>query len=55
MTYNSRRSILAAIPVAGKIGYHLFNVDANAPNADNIVKLKRKSRWHWQYSTQEGD
>ncbi len=55
VTYNSRRSILGAIPVAGRIAYHLFNVDAKASNAGDIVKLKRKSKWHSQYSTRQGN
>ncbi len=46
--YNSRRNIFGAIPVGQKIAYHLFNVDANASNSENIVKLNRKSKWHWQ-------
>jgi hypothetical protein len=55
VTYNSRRSILGAIPVAGRIAYYLFNVDANASNAGGIVKLSRKSKWHLQYGTQKGN
>jgi hypothetical protein len=53
VSYNSRRGILAAIPAAGRIGYHLFNVDAKASNDDDIVKLSRKSKWHSQYRTEE--
>ncbi len=55
VTYNSRRGILGAIPVAGRIAYHLFNVDANASNADGIVKLSRKTKWSSYYSTQKGN
>ncbi len=53
VTYNSRRSILGAIPVTGRIAYHLLTVDISASNADNIVKLSRKSKWDSQYSTKE--
>ncbi len=58
MTYNSRRSILSAIPVAGRIAYHLFNLDTYASNTKEIVKLNRKTKWsRWSPydSTQEGN
>ncbi len=54
-TYNSRRSVLAAIPLTEKISYHLFTIDTSASNAGGIVKLNRKSKWHPQYSTQTGN
>ena len=50
ITYNSRRRILGAVPIYGKISYHLFNVDSNASKTKEIVKLIRKSKWHSQYS-----
>ncbi len=53
VTYNSRRSILGAIPVSRTIAYHLFTIDTNDSNAGDIVKLARKTKWHSQYSTQE--
>ena len=49
ITYNSRRSILGAAPLRGKISYHLFNVDPNASKTKDIVKLIRKSKYHAQY------
>ncbi len=52
ITYNSRRSILGAIPVGEKIAYHLFAINTSASNAGGIVKLNRNSKWHPQYSTQ---
>ncbi len=55
VTYNSKRSILSAIPVTGRIAYHLFTIDTSASNAGVIVKLSRKSKWHSQYSTEEGN
>ncbi len=55
VTYNSRRSILGAIPVTGRIAYHLFAIDTSASNAGGIVKLNRKSKWHSQYSTKKGN
>ncbi len=54
LTYNSRRSILGAIPVAGRITYHLFTINNSALNAGGIVKLNRKSKWHSQYSPENG-
>ena len=50
ITYNSRRSILGAVPVDQKISYHLFDVDSNATKTKDIVKLTRKSKWHSQHS-----
>ena len=50
ITYNSRRSILGAVPLDQKISYHLFNVDYNASKTKDIVKLSRKSKWHSQQS-----
>lgn len=47
MTYNLRRGLLGAIPVQGHAAYHLFNFDTS--KNDNIVNLKRKSKWHSQY------
>ncbi len=55
VTYNPRRGILGAIPVAGRIAYHLFTINTGASNTKEIVKLNRKSKWHSQYSTQEGN
>ena len=46
ITYNSRRGIIGAVPLYGKISYHLFNVDSNASKTKDIVKLIRKSKWH---------
>ena len=53
VTYNSRKSILGAIPVGGKIAYHLYNFSAG--KTENTVQLLRKSKWHSQYSTAEGN
>ena len=50
ITYNSRRGIFGAVPLYGKISYHLFNVDSNASKSKDIVKLIRKSKWHSQQS-----
>ena len=51
VTYNSRRSILGAISCGSKIAYHLLTVNADASNAQDIVKLSRKSAWHPHYRT----
>ena len=53
ITYNSRRGILGAIPLDQKISYHLFNVGSNASKTKDIVKLIRKSKWHYQYSNHQ--
>ena len=50
ITYNSRRGIIGAVPLYGKISYHLFNVGSNASKTKDIVKLIRKSKWHSQHS-----
>lgn len=51
VTYNSRRGILGAISVGGKISYHLYSLATS--KAGDIVKLIRKSRWHSQYHAKE--
>ena len=53
ITYNSRRGILGAVPVDQKISYHLFDVDSNATKTKDIVKLTRKSKWHFQQSSHQ--
>ncbi len=55
VSYNSRRCILAAIPVTEKTAYHLLNVDAYASNTEEIAKLSRKTRWSPYHSTKEGN
>ena len=50
VTYNSRRNMLGGICLGGGVAYHLWNIDANASRVDDIVKLSRRSRWHWQYN-----
>lgn len=49
VAYNMRRGILGGIPIGGRIAYHLFLVDENASRTDEIAKLCRKSKWHYQY------
>ena len=53
VTYNPRRNFLGAICVGGKIAYHLYKFDTSKP--DGIVKLIRKSSWHSQYNSEEGN
>ena len=54
--YNTRRGILAALPLGGKIAYRMFQIGANSSKAEkNTVKLCRKSKWHSQYSTHESN
>ena len=53
LTYNTRRNLLGAISVGGKITYHLFSVNTNCVNVKESIKLMRKSKWHSQYSNEE--
>ena len=53
VAYNPRRNILGAIPVGGKIAYHLYNFDNS--KVGNSVKLTRKSKWHSQYNNGESN
>lgn len=55
VTYNSRRNILGAIPINGKVSYHLFNVDISGSNTNDVVKLSRQSKWYDQHVSSEGD
>ena len=48
-TYNTKRNLLGAISLSGKIAYHIFTVDANCPKIKESVRLTRKSKWHSQY------
>ena len=45
ITYNSRRNILAAIPLTEKIAYHLFDVGYSARKNSPSVKLLKKAKW----------
>ena len=53
LTYNSRRSLLGAISVTGRIAYHLYKITTS--KAGNNVQLIRKSRWHSQQSSDDGN
>ena len=46
VTYNLRRNMLGAIPIANKVAYHLFTVDTHTSNALNIIKLSCKRSSH---------
>ena len=48
MSSNPRRSILGAVPIEGKIAYHLYNFTTR--KTGNSVQLIRKSKWHSKYS-----
>ena len=52
VTFNPRRSFLGAICAEGKIAYHLYGFGTS--KSDGIVKLIRKSKWHSQYSIEDG-
>ena len=53
LTYNSRRSLFGAISVTGRIAYHLYKITTS--KAGNNVQLIRKSRWHSQQSSDDGN
>lgn len=46
VSYNVRRNVIGALPLEGKITYHLFTLDPHASKSSAIVKLCRKSAWH---------
>lgn len=51
VSYNSRRGILSAIPVAGKVAYHIFNIEYSRQKKTNYnVKLLKKAKWHLQHT-----
>jgi hypothetical protein len=53
VAYNSRRGILAAIPVSERIAYQLFTIDSSASNTKETVKLTKKTKWSSQLSRQD--
>ena len=53
VSFNPRRSFLGAMCVGRKIAYHLFSFGTSKSDAN--VKLVRKSKWHFQYGTQESN
>lgn len=56
VTYNSRRGLLGAISLNGKIAYHLYNIEfISAQKSGYSGKLLRKSKWHSQYGTSLGN
>jgi hypothetical protein len=55
VSYNSRRNILGAITLLGKIGYHLFECGYDNQKSIYSVKLLRKSKWPSQFSIDQGN
>ena len=55
LTYNVRRSMLGAIPLAGKTTYHLFKIETGSLRSENIVTLYRKSKWYQEFSELKGN
>lgn len=49
LAYNSRRNLLASLPLQGKIAYHLHEIGYSGKNFSNSVNLLRKSKWHFQH------
>lgn len=54
-TYNTRRNILGAIPITGKIAYHMFQIDTYASNRDAVARLCRKPKWYEQQKYSRGN
>lgn len=55
MSYNSRRNILGAVPLAGEMAYHLWNVGYSTKKSGYSVNLIKKAKWPALYSIDEGD
>lgn len=55
MTYNPLKNLLGAIPVGGKIAYHLYNIEYDGNKSNYRAKLLRKSKWHPQYNKAQGN
>lgn len=53
VTYNSRRGFLGAIPLEGKIAYHLYHIGYSGKKSGYGVKLLRKSKWCSQFSIED--
>ena len=51
---HEEESLLGVINLSGKIACHLFSVDTHYVNIKESLKLIRKSRWHSQYSNEDG-
>ena len=49
VVYNSRRNLLAAIPVTGKMLFHLFNIQYSALKNNYTVSLLAKMKWNEAY------
>lgn len=44
VSYNTQRNILGALPVTGKIAYHLYNNGWS--DHKPCIELLKKSKWH---------
>ena len=54
LTYNTKRNLLGAISLSGRISYHLFFVDTTCLNIKESIKLLRKSKWDPKYANMKG-
>ena len=54
LTYNTRRNVLGAIPLTGKIAYHLWIIEYSGQRSNYDIKLLRKSRWPVQHKVDTG-
>ena len=55
VTYNSRRNILAAIPIENKISYHLWRIGSSGKEKNYGATLLRRSKWFKQYRNNDGN
>ena len=49
LAFNAKGHIIGAMPLQGKIAYHLFKVDRDNSKNSYSVNLVRKSKWHPRY------
>ena len=51
VAYNSRRNLLAAVSLQGKIAYHLWKIGYSGQKNKSDVTLLKKEKWHPHYGT----
>lgn len=55
LAYNSRRNIIGAMPIKGKVAYHLFSTQYSSHGKSRYdVKQLRKAKWPSQYNDSRG-
>ena len=46
LSYNASKGILGALSVEKQTSYHLFKINVDASNGNEMVKFSRKSKWY---------